>query len=408
MITLWTFIRQVLDSDKSCKNAVSGVLSILSDKLSQDGEKLPSDNTGAYCKARKRLSLNFIIRVFHHVGQMLHQKPDDEFLWCNLVDGSTFSMYDTPENQQDFPQPKNQHKYHGFPVARILGIFCLATGAIIDAAIDSFWVSEISLFRRLYSRLNPGDVVLGDKLYGSYGEIALLSQRDIDSVFGIHHSRKVDFRKGRRLGSKGIYDHLVTWKKPRKDTLRLEPELYAKLPETMLVRELRYFINIKGYRTRKVTLVTTLLDHHVYTYELLAELYGLRWQVEINLRHLKTTMKMEHIQAKSPEMVRKEFYVHLLAYNLLRATLWEAGVKNKVNPLKLSYKGAKQHILNFVPILAVMNGRELIYGVMLTIISQDKILERPFRVEPRMVRAKKRSFPRMTKPRKELKQKLVA
>ncbi len=408
IITLWGFIHQVLDPDKSCKNAVSFILSILYDSI----EKLPSGNTGAYCKARKRLSLGFIIRLFRKTGKTIHQKASDGFLWCNrhvfLVDGSTFSIYDTPENQQEYPQAKNQHEYHGFPVARILGIFCLATGAVIDAAISSLCMSEISLFRMLYSRLNPGDVALGDKLFGSYGDIALLSQRGIDSVFRMHHLRKTDFRRGKRLGSKGIYDHLVTWKKPRKGTLHLAPELYARLPETMLVREIRYFIHIKGFRTKKVTLVTTLLDHHIYTYELLAELYGLRWQVEIDLRHLKTTMKMEHIHSKTPEMVRKEFYIHLLAYNLIRATLWEAGIKHSVHPLRLSYKGAIQHVLNSVPILAIMKDRDIIYGVMLTIISRGKLLERPFRVEPRMVRSKKRQFPRLTRPRQEIRQKLIA
>lgn len=408
IVTLWIFIRQVLDPDKSCKNSVSFILSILCD--SEEG--LPSGNTGAYCKARKRLSLNFIMRLFHKTGKTIHQKASDGFLWCNrhvfLVDGSTFSMYDTPENQQEYPQAKNQHEYHGFPVARVLVIFCLATGAVIDAAISSLCMSEISLFRMLYSRLNPGDVALGDRLFGSYGDIALLSQRGIDSVFRMHHLRKTDFRKGKRLGSKGIYDHLVTWKKPRKGTLHLEPELYDRLPETMLVREIRYFIHIRGFRTEKVTLVTTLLDHHIYTYELLAELYGLRWQVEIDLRHLKTTMKMEHIHSKTPEMVRKEFYVHLLAYNLIRATLWEAGIKHSVHPLRLSYKGAIQHVLNSVPILAITKDRDTIYGVMLTIISRDKLLERPYRVEPRMVRSKKRQFPRLTRPRQEIRQKLIA
>lgn len=286
-----------------------------------------------------------------------------------------------------------------------MGFFCLATGAVIDAAIGSLCMSEISLFRMLYSRLNPGDVVLGDRLYGSYGDIALLSQRGVDSVFRMHHRRKTDFRRGKKLGS---YDHLVTWKRPKKGTLHLEPELYAKLPETMLVREIRYFIHIKGFRTKKVTLVTTLIDHHVYTYEQLAELYGFRWQVEIDLRHLKTTMHMGHIHAKTPEMVRKEFYVHLLAYNLIRATLWEAGIKHNVHPLRLSYKGAIQHVLSFVPILAITKDRDVTYGIMLTVISQGKLLERPFRVEPRMVRSKKRRFPRLTRPRQEIRQKLIA
>jgi hypothetical protein len=249
VITLWIFIYQVLHEDKSCKNAVSRVLSLLADT----GEPLPSKDTGAYCKARKRLSLSFIIRLFRHVGQSLHQKPVDAFLWLNrhvfLVDGSTFSMYDTPQNQQEYPQPKNQQEYHGFPVARILGIFCLATGALIDAAIDSFWVPEIKLFRMLYSHFRPGDVALGDRLFGSYGDISLLAQRGVDCVFRMHHLRKTDFRRGRKLG---IYDHLVTWQKPRKGTIHLEPELYATLPETMLLREIRFFIHIKGFRTQAV------------------------------------------------------------------------------------------------------------------------------------------------------------
>jgi hypothetical protein len=226
-------------------------------------------------------------------------------------------MYDTPQNQQEFPQAKNQHDYHGFPVARIVGIFCLATGALIDAAIGSLRVSEVSLFRKLHSHLKPGVVALGDRLFGSYGDIALLSQRGVDCVFRMHHLRKTDFRRGKKLGK---YDHLVRWKRPNQASLRLAPELYAKLPETMLLREIRFTLHIKGFRTQVVTLVTTLLDHHIYTKESLAELYGLRWQVEIDLRHLKTTMQMEHIQSKSPEMVRKEFYVHLLAYNLIRTT----------------------------------------------------------------------------------------
>jgi hypothetical protein len=405
VITLWIFIYQVLHEDKSCKNAVSRVLSLLADT----GEPPPSGNTGAYCKARKRLILSFIIRLFRHVGQLLHQKPVDGFLWLNrrvfLVDGSTFSMYDTPQNQQEYPQPKNQHEYHGFPVARILGIFCLATGALIDAAIDSFWVPEIKLFRMLYSHLKPGDVALGDRLFGSYGDIALLSQRGVDCVFRMHHLRKTDFRRGKKLG---IYDHLVTWQKPRKDTIHMEPELYATLPETMLLREIRFHIYVKGFRTQVVTLVTTLLDHHIYTKELLAELYGFRWQVEIDLRHLKTTMQMEHLHSKTPEMVRKEFYVHLLAYNLIRATLWEAGIKHKAHPLRLSFKGAKQHVLSFLPVLAIIEHRDAVYAVMLIIISQEKLLDRPFRVEPRMVRAKKRTFPRLTRPRQEVRQKLIA
>jgi hypothetical protein len=170
------------------------------------------------------------------------------------------------ENKKEFTQPKNQHDYLGFPVARIVGIFCLATGAVIEAIIDSFDTSEIKLFRMLYSHLKTGDIALGDRLFGSYADISLLSQGGVDSVFRMNALRKPDFTKGKSLGH---YDHLVYWKKPKQGTIHLEQELYNKLPDTMLLREIRFFINIKGYRTKVVTLVTTLLDHEVYTMELL-------------------------------------------------------------------------------------------------------------------------------------------
>ena len=417
IITLWTFVWQVLDPDKSCSNAVSHILSFLADNDDNchDNDvkpvKLPSNDTGAYCKARKRLDLRFIIHLFRHIGQNLHSKLSDTFLWCNrsvfLVDGSSLSTYDSVENKKEFTQPKNQHNYHGFPVARIVGIFCLATGAVIEAIIDSFDTSEIKLFRMLYSHLKAGDIALGDRLFGSYADISLLYQGGVDSVFRMNALRKPDFTKGKSLGH---YDHLVYWKKPKQGTIHLEQELYNKLPDTMLLREIRFFINIKGYRTKVVTLVTTLLDHKVYTMELLAQLYGFRWQVEIDLRHLKTTMKMEHIPSKTPDMVRKEFYVHLLAYNLIRTTLLESGIKHGVHPLRLSFKGAIQHTLNFVPILAMINKdyRHFIYATMLTIISHCKLLERPFRVEPRMVRKRTKVFPHLRRPRQEVRQKLVA
>jgi hypothetical protein len=392
IVTLWTFIYQVLDPDKSCRKAVSHVLAFLADT----GEEMPSVNTGAYCKARKRLSLNLIIRLFRKTGQALHEKPTSAFLWCNrrvfMADGSTFTMYDTEENQQEYPQAKNQHEHRGFPLARIVGIFCLATGALIDAEIGSFWVSESQLFWRICSRLNPGDVALADRLYGTYNNIAILLGRGVDSVFRVHHLRKIDFSKGEKLGP---YDHLVVWKKSSRRTL--SQDLYDQLPETMLVREIRYWVHVKGFRTKVVTIVTTLVDHKIYTYELLGELYGFRWQVEIDLRHVKTTMKMEHLHSKSPDMVRKEFYVHLLAYNLIRSVLWESGIEHDVPPLELSYKGAIQKLLSFVPMLGVLSDcRASIYSVMLEIISKDIVPQRPYRIEPRKVRTKKKSFPRLS------------
>jgi len=409
IITLWAFICQVLDDDKSCRKAVSRVLAFLAD----DQNKLPSADTGAYCKARKRLSQSLVIRLVKQTGQALHHKPtdesSDEHLWCNkrvfLTDGSSLSMSDTMENKQKYSQHSNQHEYIGFPVARIVGIFCLHTGALIDAVIDSFRKQEITLFRLLYPHLKSGDVALGDRAFGSYADICLLFQRGVDSVFRIHASRKVDFRKGKRLGR---YDHIVYWSKPKASDLSLEPELYKQLPDRMALREIRFCIQIKGFRTQIVTLVTTLLDHETYTYQDLAQLYGFRWQVEIDLRHLKTTMNMEFIQSKSPQMVEKEFYVHLLAYNLIRTVLWGTGIKHQVSPLRLSFRGTMQYILSFIPMLAMSEDPNTIYAKMLSAIAQEKLPDRPFRIEPRVVKRRPKAFPSMKRPRQELRQQLVA
>ena len=408
IITLWAFICQVLDDDKSCSKAVSRINALLADRYN----KLPSADTGAYCKARKRLNLSFIISLLKQTGQALHHKPTDKYLWCNkrvfLIDGSSLSMADTQENKQKYSQQENQHEYVGFPVARIVAIFCLHTGAIIDAAIDSLSFQEITLFRRLYPHLKPGDVALGDRAFGSYADICLLLHRGVDSVFRIHASRKVDFSKGKSLSNQtGHYDHIVYWNRPKAGTLSLEPQLYEQLPDRIELRELRFYIHIKGFRTKVVTLVTTLLDHKTYTYEDLAQLYGYRWQVEIDLRHLKTTMKMDFIKAKSPQMVEKEFYVHLLAYNLIRSVLWDTCIIYEISSLTLSFKGAIQYILSFLPLLAILENRFAIYMKMLSLIAQTKLPERPFRIEPRVIKKRPKAFPMMKRPRQELRQQLL-
>ncbi len=416
IVTLWTFLCQVLDSDKSCRKAVSRVLTFLATELAiEDGklpsdEELPSNDTGAYCKARQRLKESLILRLLRYIGQRLHQRPEAERLWRNrrvfLVDGSTLSMADTEENQAEYPQHTNQSAGCGFPISRIVAVFCLATGAVMEAITGSLAQQELPLFRGLYDQLKSGDVALGDRAFGAFADIFLLSQRGVDCVFRMHGSRKTDFRKGKRLGR---YDHIIHWKKPRPSDIALAPELYALLPDELMLREVRFLHEIKGYRTQVVTLVTTLLDYEIYTKQDLAELYGLRWQVEIDLRHLKTTMQMEHLRSKTPEMVRKEFYVHLLAYNLLRTVMWDAGIKHHVPPLRISLKGTIQHLCNFTPMLAAMpEYRDFLYAIMLMIVSHERVPDRPFRVEPRLLKKRPKHYRYLQQPRHKLRQQLTA
>ncbi len=228
----------------------------------------------------------------------------------------------------------------------------------------------------------------------------------MDSAFRVHGARKTDFRKGKRLAR---WDHIVEWVKPKQCPRGLKKKLFDQLPERILLREVRFHIPIKGFRTEDVTLVTTLLDPKVYTRIDLAELYRLRWHAEIDLKHLKPTMQMEHLPSKTPEMVRKDFYVHLLAYNLIRTVQLEASRQQKVDPLALSFCATIQHLSNFACLLAhaTEEHREYEYSQLIYLVSTEKLPFRPNRVEPRAVKRRPKAYPRLTKPRKQLKRKLM-
>lgn len=405
MITLWTWLCQVIDKDKSCKNAVIRVTSY----LAASRETPPSTDTGAYCKARKRLKERLLPRLLRYTGKHLHEQ--DQALWCgrrvSLVDGSTITMADTQENQSEYPQPESQAQGCGFPMANIVALFCLKTGALIEAVIGALTTHEINLFRSLYDCLQPGDVILGDRLYGTYADICLLKARGIDSVFRIHWRRKTDFRRGKILG---CYDHIVEWTKPLRCSQGLASVLYAQLPESIMLREVRFRVEVKGFRPQHITLTTTLLDAELYTKEALAELYSHRWDVEIDLRHLKTTMKMEHLPCKTPQMVRKEFYTHLLAYNLIRTIMFQASVEYGGTPLGISFQATIQHQHSFSYALAYAAPEvvDRLYETLLYLVSKERLLIRPGRVEPRLMKRRPKDYKYLHKPRRQLRMELIA
>ncbi|MCH8295105.1 IS4 family transposase, partial [Candidatus Poribacteria bacterium] len=406
IVTLWAWISQVLDKDKSCKKAVSRVISY----LVAEGMTPPSTDTGAYCKARARLKERMLLGLMRLTGKHSHEQPEEEFLWCGrrvaVFDGSSLTMADTEKNQKKYPQPTSPALGCGFPAGRIVCGFSLATGAVLDAVISPLSVGEVNLFRQLYVHLQASDVALGDRIFGTFADICLLFARGVDSAFRVHGARKTDFRKGKRLAR---WDHIVEWVKPKQCPRGLKKKLFDQLPQRILLREVRFHIPIKGFRTEDVTLVTTLLDPKEYTRIDLAELYRLRWHAEIDLKHLKTTMQMEHLPSKTPEMVRKDFYVHLLAYNLIRTVQLEASRQQKVDPLALSFCATIQHLSNFACLLAhaTEEQREYEYSQLIYLVSTEKLPFRPNRVEPRAVKRRPKAYPRLTKPRKQLKRKLV-
>ena len=405
VVTLWAFLSQVLDTDKSCHNAVSKVIAY----LIEEGVEIPSTDTSAYCQARARLPEKLLEQLFGQTAQNLEEKVTIEHLWCGrhvkVIDGSTVSMPDTVENQSAYPQPSNQKPGCGFPIAKIGVLFSLATGAAVALCIDVLNTHDLKLARQLYQFLNPLDILVGDRAFCAYADIAAIKNLDCDAVFRKHQSRTTSMRKGKIIGD---CDKLITWNKPNKCPKGLSKNEFEALPQTITLREIYYYIIIPGFRTGRVSLITTLLDTTTYSSLEIVGLYGKRWDVELNLRHLKTTLGMDVLRCKTPSMVRKEIYVYLLAYNLLRSLMWLAGTTYSTPPLRLSLQGTRHHLNNFIPqLLAAASTQCLpVYRTLLKVIAHKAVPERPGRSEPRVRKRRPKAYPLMTKPRHELREQL--
>jgi hypothetical protein len=405
IVTLWAFLSQVLDVDKSCHNATSRVISY----LVGESQEIPSTDTSAYCQARSRLPEKLLEKLFDKAAQSLSEKVKIEHLWCGrnvkVIDGSSVSMPDTVENQKAYPQPSSQKPGCGFPIAKLGVMFNLATGAAIALAIDVLNTHDLTLARKLYQFLNPKDVLLGDRAFCAYADLISIKELGCDAVFRKHQSRKTTMKKGKIIGD---CDKLVTWHKPKKCPKGLSKEEFLTLPSTLTVREIYYYIIIPGFRTQRVSLITTLLDKTIYSTLEVLELYGERWNVELNLKHLKTTLGMEVLRGKTPSMVRKEIYVFLLAYNLLRTLMWSSGTTYGAPPLRLSLQGTRHHLNNFIPKLLAADStqRHQTYCTLLKVIVHKTVPERPGRSEPRVRKRRPKSYPLMKQPRHELRRQL--
>ncbi|OYD97180.1 IS4 family transposase [Nostoc sp. 'Peltigera membranacea cyanobiont' 232] len=404
-ITLWAFLSQVLDSDKTCHNAVSKIIAYLADS----DVEIPSSDTSAYCQARSRLPEKLLEKLFNDSAQSLEEKVTTEKLWCGrnvkVIDGSTVSMPDTVENQKEYPQPSSQKEGCGFPIAKIGVIFSLVTGAAVALCIDVLNTHDIKLARKMYSFLKPNDVLLGDRAFCAYADMFTIRKLGCDAVFRKHQSRTTTMRKGKIIGD---CDKLVTWYKPKSCPKGLSKDEFDALPPSITVREIYYYIVIPGFRTQQVSLTTTLLDKSSYSTLEIVGLYGKRWDVELDLRHIKTTLGMDILRCKTPSMIRKEIYVFLLAYNLLRSLMWSAGTTYGTPPLRLSLQGTRHHLINFIPQLEVAYSQKRlrIYRTLLKVIAHKAVPDRPGRSEPRVRKRRPKIYPLMTKTRHELRKQL--
>jgi len=384
-VTLWMFLSQVLHDDQSTTAAVARLIAF---RVAQGKEPCSADNS-SYCQARQRLPGALVHRLVHDTGADLHHQAPKSWLAkgrpVKIVDGSTASMPDTPENTDAFGKPGNQCGPSGFPLARFVVLLCLATGAVLESAIGPYRgknASELTLFRGLHSFLNEGDILLADRLFCSYCDLARLQKQKVDTVVRLHASRRADFRRGRRLGPN---DHVVHWQKPRSCPDWLSPEEFAALPDELPMREVRVRVSKPGYRAKTLVVVTTLLDPNEWSRDEIAELYRERWQAELDLRSIKDVMHMDVLRCETPQMVRKEIDMHLLAYNLVRSVQCAAAEEHEVRVRELSFKGVKQLLEAFYQSLLCTPAEHLesLCTTLLNATTQHRVGNRPDRYEPR-------------------------
>jgi hypothetical protein len=409
VLTVWVFLGQVLDPDHSCRQAVLRFVAW----LSACGRRPCSSQTGAYCQARQRLPEGVLARLTRGSGRRLEEHSPRDWHWfgrrVRVADGTTVSMPDTAANQKAYPHSRTQKPGLGFPIMRVLVIFSLSVGTVLEAAFNPYQgkeTGETAMLRTLLYTLKPGDLVLGDRYFANYWIIALATLLHLDVVFRQHQRRTVDFRKGRRLGPN---DHLITWEKPQRPPW-MSRALYASLPATVTLRELRLRVPKGKNRTKEIVVVSTLLDPGRYARGELEALYQRRWQAELFLRSLKSTLQMDVLRCKTPAMVRKELWAHFLLYNLIRTAMAQASQAHPCQPWQISFKGTLQALSAFggfwpggPPADPDAYDRALLHAI-----AEHRVGQRPDRVEPRAKKRRPKPHRLLTEPREQARARLHA
>jgi hypothetical protein len=385
------FLAQVLDADRSCQQAVNDAAI----KRLVSGLPRCSTHTGGYCRARQRLPLAMVRELARRSGRQLTDRQPTAWHWrgrpVRLVDGTTVTMPDTDANQAAYPQSRTQRPGLGFPLCRLVGIVCLGSGALLDAAIGRFrgkGGDEQTLLRSMLDTLQPGDLLLGDAYYATYFLLCELQRRGVDGVFEQYGARRrrTDFRRGQRLGPR---DHLIELEKPPRKPEWMTHAEYARVPDRLVVRELK--------AGRKI-LVTTLCCPKTTTKTDVNALYRERWHVELDLRHLKTTLGMNVLSCRTPAMVEKEIWVYLLAYNLIRMLMVQSASLADTLPRQLSFKHAVQLWRVWI---RSSQGDEPVSDLeaLCLLLAEQRVGNRPGRIEPRALKRRQKPYSRLMLPR---------
>jgi hypothetical protein len=395
--TIWGFLSQVLSEDHSCRDAVTRIIA----HRAAAGLRTCSPNTASYCNARGRLPTGVLCTLAKRTARELQAATAEEWKWNGrdvfITDGSHVSMPDTPENQAVYPQPPTQQPGLGFPLARVVVLLSLATGACHDLAIAPYegkGTGETTLLRAMYDALRPGDVVLADSLFDNYFLICELRDRGIDLVARAQYQR---------VGSQVLQvrpdGEILVWRRPNKPH-GMTGERYRRYPKSLVMRQVSVDAHDKENRAERFKVITTILDASIDGAQI-GDLFERRWEGEVDIRSIKATMQMDVLRCKAPEMVRKEIWAHLLAYNLLRTAMAVAAGENGLEPRQVSFKGAKQAVTAFAPKLeaARPEARPALIDAMLAVIAYHRVGDRPGRWEPRAWKRRPKPGAKLGQPR---------
>lgn len=401
-VTLWVFLSQVMSIHHGC---VSAVTKLISYRVAR-GLRPCSSETGAYCIARDKLDEKAMHRLVTQTGQAIEDKTPDQWLWLGhrviTGDGTTVTMADTPENQGEYPQQRGQSPGCGFPIMRLVVMFALSTGVVLEAAMGKYrgkLTHEVSLFREIDHCIEETDVFLADRAYAGWFDMARLMQRGAHVVVRKHQLRKTDFRTGIRYGKD---DHAIHLDKPQRPEWMSVHE-YESYPDFITIREIRIRIETKSFRTREIIVHTSLLDDIEYSKGDIAALFRRRWQAELNLRSLKTVMQMDHLRCKKPHRVRNELRAHMLAYNLIRQVMSEAAIEGNIQPWQISFKGTLSTVTDMLPVLGMISDVTELCDVLFACCRQHIVGDRPDRYEPRVLKRRPKQYKLMQKPRRDYK-----
>lgn len=398
----WCFIWQVLQPHTSCRAVVRQVQAVC------ENEALRIDESNsAYCQARCRLPLDCMQRALRDSARSAERLAEGIKDWTRpvkVVDATSVQLPDTPQNRRSYPYPSGQRPGCGFPVMQICGLYSLSAGAVLKTVQSAWSVHEARLFGELWSELNTGDILMGDRAFGSYLTMALLPLRGVDVLSRLHQRRRFLPDKGKRIGPG---DWLVNWTKPPQRPKHVTREDWAAVPAEITVRIIRVRVHAKGFRTQELWISTTLLDPLAYPTEHIAALYRRRWDMELCFRDLKTTMGMEQLRCRTPAMVHKELLAFLIAHNFMRCLIAQAASLHHVCRTRISFKGAVDAARSFHQAIRVARSkreRERLHQRLLEILALDLVPCRPERAEPRAVKRRPKPYSRLTKHRRRYKE----